>query len=285
MPTPTYDIISALAAYGFTVWNGAGEKPAGPVLVDMRAQVAKHATKTPSSRAMTGMKGIVLHHNAGLYKDPIEAAKADARYHVNGRDWPVVGYTFQIGIGGELLLLNDVDAASYAQGYTDRPGDENAEFMGVCWQGLMASSDYPDGQQPTAEQVHAYMALWLCCRDLWGWPREGLYGHFDFGKPGCPGRLGEVLINGIRDREKDDAAVDEDGATAGERVRGGKVGKQQQTLVDLGYDPGPVDDIPGPLFRAAVEVFQREHNLVVDGYWGPRTAAAINAAVRNQAIG
>ncbi len=39
----------------------------------------------------------------------------------------------------------------------------------------------------------------------------------------------------------------------------------QQRLKDLGYDPGPVDGIPGKLTEAAVRRYQEDTNLPVDG--------------------
>lgn len=45
----------------------------------------------------------------------------------------------------------------------------------------------------------------------------------------------------------------------------------QARLVNLGYDPGPIDDTEGPRTRAAVEAFQRDYDLTVDGICGPQT--------------
>lgn len=49
----------------------------------------------------------------------------------------------------------------------------------------------------------------------------------------------------------------------------------QRRLTLLGYNPGPLDGIPGRLTLAAVKQFQRARNLVADGIVGPITLAAL----------
>lgn len=56
----------------------------------------------------------------------------------------------------------------------------------------------------------------------------------------------------------------------------------QAALIELGYDPGPVDGIWGPRTRAAVKAFQRDAGLVADGVVGPKTRAAMRARLRPQ---
>lgn len=45
----------------------------------------------------------------------------------------------------------------------------------------------------------------------------------------------------------------------------------QGKLKEKGYDPGPTDGILGPRTRKALEAFQRDHGLTVDGMPGKET--------------
>jgi len=56
----------------------------------------------------------------------------------------------------------------------------------------------------------------------------------------------------------------------------------QQSLQELGYDPGPIDGIMGPRTQAAVAAFQQNSGLVVDGWAGVATEAAIDNLLRQR---
>ena len=49
----------------------------------------------------------------------------------------------------------------------------------------------------------------------------------------------------------------------------------QKKLVSLGYDTGGIDGIYGPKTMRAVTLFQASRNLIVDGFAGPQTRAAL----------
>ncbi len=61
--------------------------------------------------------------------------------------------------------------------------------------------------------------------------------------------------------------------------KGKKVGDLQRKLSDLGYYDGKIDNAFGPKTDRAVERFQRDHGLVVDKVVGPKTWAALEAAL------
>jgi peptidoglycan hydrolase-like protein with peptidoglycan-binding domain/tetratricopeptide (TPR) repeat protein len=58
----------------------------------------------------------------------------------------------------------------------------------------------------------------------------------------------------------------------------GAVKSLQRRLLRVGYAPGPIDGLFGPLTRAAVVRFQATHGLEVDGIAGPRTLSALATA-------
>ena len=66
--------------------------------------------------------------------------------------------------------------------------------------------------------------------------------------------------------------------------KGPYVVELQTDLVALGYSVGPcgIDGDFGRATKAAVEAFQRDHNLVIDGICGPKTWAAIDQAMAEQ---
>ena len=56
----------------------------------------------------------------------------------------------------------------------------------------------------------------------------------------------------------------------------------QTALKAMGLKVGVIDGVNGPMQKAAVKAFQKHHNLVVDGNWGPVTQKAftLNKAVQ-----
>jgi peptidoglycan hydrolase-like protein with peptidoglycan-binding domain len=53
------------------------------------------------------------------------------------------------------------------------------------------------------------------------------------------------------------------------------VAGQQARLSNLGYFTGDIDGTDGPEFQMAVEEFQCEQKLTVDGICGPKTQAKL----------
>jgi peptidoglycan hydrolase-like protein with peptidoglycan-binding domain len=69
------------------------------------------------------------------------------------------------------------------------------------------------------------------------------------------------------------------GSAAASRLPATVVRQLQQRLTALGYFNGPVTGFYGPLTRAAVKAFQQAAGLTADGVWGPKTKAAVTAAL------
>jgi N-acetylmuramoyl-L-alanine amidase len=68
-------------------------------------------------------------------------------------------------------------------------------------------------------------------------------------------------------------------------LRGDDVRDLQHRLNQLGFDAGPEDGIFGPLLRAAVEEFQRNVGVDVDGVAGPETVGALRRLRREHQSG
>lgn len=62
--------------------------------------------------------------------------------------------------------------------------------------------------------------------------------------------------------------------------KGDDVRAVQQALTFLGYSPGAIDGIFGPLTNEAVRRFQSDQRIAVDGIVGPETISALNIELR-----
>ena len=67
-------------------------------------------------------------------------------------------------------------------------------------------------------------------------------------------------------------------------VRGEDVKELQRALYKLGYDPRGIDGIFGPGTQGAVQRFQKDNHLQIDGWAGPQTFRVLNANLRNIGI-
>ncbi len=115
------------------------------------------------------------------------------------------------------------------------------------------------------------------------------------------GRFGDTTLSAVRRFQRDrglpaDGIVGpetwrslvEAGWTLGSRMlwhsrrmmRGDDVRDLQHRLNRLGFDAGAEDGVFGPLARAAIEEFQRNVGLTVDGVAGPQTVAALQRVQR-----
>lgn len=68
---------------------------------------------TYSQRKLTDITTIVLHHSVGYDTPEVDYVRAIARYHVNDRGWPGIGYHRCIGYNGDVFLTNPLEAISY----------------------------------------------------------------------------------------------------------------------------------------------------------------------------
>lgn len=55
----------------------------------------------------------------------------------------------------------------------------------------------------------------------------------------------------------------------------------QESFKTLGYAPGPIDGINGPLTQKAIRAFQDDHGLLIDGIVGENTHKALLSRLRD----
>lgn len=214
------------------------------------------------TRDVGTLKGMVWHQELGW-----GSVESVAKYHIGPEshlgEVMSIAYTFAIRRNGQVVLCNDLNKATWSQGFKDRRGDENVEFLSVMFEGLFTADGIDNGGEPTDAQMLSGLALWKVCRDLWEWDGSNLFGHTDFGKPTCPGDTLQNIIYAVR--------FNGSGFNFNE-IRG-----RQAALASLGYYRGTVDGAWGVNSKKALVNFQHAENLVPDGTWGSKTEAAIKS--------
>lgn len=247
----------------------------GVVVLDLRGQLPEHATKRFATRDATKLRGLTAHHSAGPAggRQQLEAV---ARYHVGANHVSATGcpgllYTMAVLQDGSVALAHDLEVATWSQGDKARPGDENAEFMAVLTLGNFHSADNPTGNEPSPDQLWAFACVVRVARQLWGKGFD-VTGHFQFGKPACPGATLEAVVRAMAKHVERPAPP----------AQVATLRDVQVALLALGYDAGTADGQDGPRTRGAVAAFQRDHGLPVDGAAGPQTKAALAAEAQRR---
>lgn len=178
----------------------------GADAIDIRDTLPTHPSKSYPQRDPSKVQGVVFHHSAAAADNGagIDRAIRMARYTVDHRGWPGCPYSAIVTRSGRILLPWDPDVACYHAGWKPRPGDENAEFLGVCVLGNFRSEHNGSDrqQQPTLHQIEAVIALVRALYMVWpSWPlteNRGLWAHADLGKAACPGSALEHLVKAAR---------------------------------------------------------------------------------------
>ena len=263
------------------------------------------------------IESIIVHQSAGARRYGEDAAVRIARFHAGppkyrdgrrvggGRGWPGIGYTFVVPTipdtrDGKLEVFRTQPDSAHTY-HTGRGW--NARGVAVCVAGTYRSRhSLATNSDPYAPDTLAMTAMIELIEDYL-LPRyqlggEALRGHFDAGKPACPGDFLEQWVRYRRGEEVNDplgrsgshpelfgaarkgsVPLSSNGPLSGAQER-------QQALVDLGYDVGSggpagngVDGYWGEDSKGALEAFQADASIRVDGRWGPHTEEAVKWAM------
>lgn len=124
---------------------------------------------------------ITVHHSASPSS---QTAYDFARYHVNSKGWPGIGYHFVIERDGTIHQTNELDSLSYHNGYN------NSKAIGVCMSGNFENTP------PDQRQIESL--IWLVKYLKKKVPSVfRLVGHKEYaGATACPGRY--VNMNTLR---------------------------------------------------------------------------------------
>lgn len=112
-------------------------------MVDLRGKLPIHKTKRYSTRKLTDIRSIAIHHSLTFTGSP----EAFATYHVNTNGWPGIAYAFVVQRDGTVYKCWDPEKVTY------HVGNSNKHALGICMVGDFRT------QQPTPEQYQATLEL------------------------------------------------------------------------------------------------------------------------------
>ena len=117
---------------------------------DLHDKLTVSAMKKYATRNEATIARLVLHHTAMAQTGTWEAV---AKYHVNTKGWPGIGYHIGIHVDGRVALLNEPNIISYHSGDASKPGDENADSLAIACMGNFETSPVPASLWPLVERV------------------------------------------------------------------------------------------------------------------------------------
>lgn len=139
-------------------------------IIDKVNRLPRHPTKKYATRELSELKYIVVHHSGTVSG----TSESFAKYHIDTRDWPGIGYHYVIPKDGVIEKTNYNTTISY------HVGEQNRESIGICLVG------YFDIEEPTQEQYNSL--AWLIKDLLKAYPILEVKGHRAFKSTSCPGK-------------------------------------------------------------------------------------------------
>ena len=157
-----------------TIKLAKAEKPKDLSIKDVTDDLPK-GKRAYGKRSLEVVDQVVIHHSDTTSGSP----EAYARYHVQKRGWPGIGYHFVVQPSGKIYQTNKLETISYhAKG-------QNTRSVGICMTG-----DF-DKQVLSADQLTSCVELIRYLnrrfdRDL------AIAGHNQFSEKSCPGNNVDV---------------------------------------------------------------------------------------------
>jgi hypothetical protein len=140
---------------------------------DCREKLLKNPVKTYSTRPLSAIGKIAVHHSLTL----TGSAESFARYHIRQHGWPGIGYHFVIEKNGKVKWCNDLTAKSY------HVGKANGTAIGICLVGDFRKEGIEDKQLGPLMKLLRFLQLEFDLRP------EDVLGHNefpDYGWKKCP---------------------------------------------------------------------------------------------------
>lgn len=163
------------AGFLFGAFLLSRKKSSIPIINNVVDQLEHSSTQNYSTRNLSEIDKIILHHTATSSGTP----QAIAHHHVkctgSGRCWPGIGYHFVIEKDGTIYQTNYLETISYHTQGTNSTG------ISVCIVG-----NY-DLEQPTAASIESLNKLNIYLRSVLG-KNLPVDQHRDFANKSCPGQ-------------------------------------------------------------------------------------------------
>lgn len=137
-----------------------------------------------TTRPLSYIDTMVLHHVGVDLPGTEENVRVVARYHVERRGWPGIGYHYMVAKDGTIWKTNPARTVSY------HVAGHNLHTLGVCLFGDLEQA------RPTKEQVESVVGLWRELRVVYGLRR--VVGHRELYRTDCPGRYGMEVVEACR---------------------------------------------------------------------------------------
>ena len=127
------------------------------------------------TRSLTDIDTIVIHHTGWVPVGP----DATARYHVEDKGWPAVGYHIMIVPDGTVYYMNDFSISSF------HAKKFNSTSVGIALEG-----DFMNGNRPTGAQMNSATKLLRDLRTYFQY--DYVVGHKELLPTDCPGDSWDV---------------------------------------------------------------------------------------------
>lgn len=163
-------LILASSVIGIALLFFSKKKTASIKIIDIVNNLKKSNTQTYDTRDLSQINKIVVHHSATTSGTP----ESYARYHVDTRNFPGIGYHYVVQQDGTIYQTNYLNTISW------HTGGENTSSIGICLTGNF------DVQQPFPAQMAALNSLIAYIKSQLNRPLQ-IKGHRDYSTKSCPG--------------------------------------------------------------------------------------------------
>ncbi|MCD4773321.1 MAG: N-acetylmuramoyl-L-alanine amidase [Bacteroidales bacterium] len=220
-------------------------------------QLEWHTVRRWSTRELSGIRKIIFHQELG--DSTIEQVNSYhiKPNHISPRGCPHFAYHYGIRKNGEIIQANELSQITW------HTKGENSHGIGIMLVGNFKGNGNEDAtDDPTDKQIKSAEELANYLIDVFKLSKQDVFGHYQFGKPVCPGFKMQEWIENFRN----------DISEIKDIIKIKKTVKEiQKRLNSLGYAAGPVDDMMGVRTRYAIRRFQTDNLLETDGIVGPQT--------------